>query len=400
MKTRITVVDRLRGISLFGILAANMLIFQYGIYGKDEMSHYSLLKIDEITHLVLKIVIESSFMPIFAFLFGYGIIKMQENLKHKQLPVKRYLARRFLLLFIIGILHSTFLWEGDILTSYGLTGFLLLLFLNRKAKTLLVWAIVMLTLSGLLGYGSSAEVATTAEEKEIMSEYVTSTIDIYRNGSFSEIMSHRMNEDPLTEMLPGGAILLVLLLSPIMLLPMFLFGIIAAKQQWFLNIDNYQNRWKKLATGFVISGILLKMMPYLFPDLGLSGIGYTLGGPLLAFGYIFLFSLLLNNQNNILAKGFEAIGRLSLTNYLFQTIVCILIFYGFGLGLFGKLGVLWGVGLTIVIFSAQMVTSLLYLKTFRIGPFEKILRMWTYFTWSGRIKTANNVKDFDLRQIK
>lgn len=382
MNNRVVVVDALRGLSLFGILAANMLIFQYGIYGKDEMAHYSISNFDHITHIVLKVLIESSFMPIFAFLFGYGMIKMKESLENKGLPVKRYLARRFLLLLILGILHSTLLWEGDILTAYGMTGFVLLLYLNRKVKTLYIWGIILISFISILSYGP-LDVATTQEEKSVMADYVTATLDVYQNGSYTEILSHRMNEDPLTELMTEGAMLFILILTPFVTLPMFLFGMIAAKQKWFTKIReaSYSKKWKNLGLIFIVSGIVLKMMPFLLPSLGISGVGYALGGPVLAFGYIFLFSLLLQNKENSLVQGFISVGRLSLTNYLLQTIICTSIFYGYGIGLFGKLGVLAGIGLTILVYSAQLVGSIFYLKFFKTGPFEKVLRVWTYLKW-------------------
>ncbi|MBP3953022.1 DUF418 domain-containing protein [Bacillus suaedae] len=400
MNNRIAVVDALRGLSLFGILAANMLIFQYGIYGKDEMEQYSVSNLDQIIHIVLKVLVESSFMPIFAFLFGYGIIKMKESLENKGLPVKRYLARRFLLLLIFGFAHSILLWEGDILTAYGMTGFFLLLFFNRKIKTLYIWGVITTILIGALSYGTG-DFMVTSEDKSIMTNYVTTTIDVYRNGSFLEILTHRMNEDPMLEIMPKGALLFILVIAPIMILPMFLFGMISAKQQWFnkLRESTFQLRWKKLTIIFVASGIFLKLMPYIFPDLGLSGTGYGLGGSVLAIGYILLFSLLLNHKENILVKGFTAVGRLSLSNYLFQTMICILIFYGFGLGLFGKLGVLAGVGLTILIYSIQLIGSLLYLKVFKTGPFEKVLRMWTYLKWNGGRDSLSKSRSMDGEKV-
>ncbi|WP_243293123.1 DUF418 domain-containing protein [Bacillus sp. FJAT-47783] len=382
MIKRIKAVDALRGLSLFGILLANMLIFQYGIYGKDEISFYSPSRIDELTHKGLSIFVESSFMPIFAFLFGYGIIKMKESLEDKGLKVKRHLIRRFLFLLLLGGLHSAFLWEGDILFFYGMTGFLLLVFINRKKKTLIIWALITLSLTGVLGYGSG-DFTSTHEEKAAMNEYLEKTFEIYGSGTFTEIMEHR-KEDPLP--LPNEMIFILLLMSPIVTLPMFLFGMVAAKAKWFHNLKEKRSFRMKRATVLLILGLTLKTIKFVIPDSDLAGVGYALGGPILAFGYIFTFSLLLSKEQSLIIKGFESVGRLSLTNYLLQTVICVTIFYGYGFGLFGKLGVLAGVGLAVVIFSFQWLGSLLYLKIFKTGPIEKILRMWTYLSWSGKAK--------------
>lgn len=79
-RKRAGLVDAARGLCLLGILLANMLIFQYGIWGKDDMQFYSLSGFDASVRTILGIVVEKSFMPIFTFLFGYGIIKMKESL--------------------------------------------------------------------------------------------------------------------------------------------------------------------------------------------------------------------------------------------------------------------------------------------------------------------------------
>lgn len=82
MKTsndRQTIIDEIRGFSLLGILLANMLIFQYGMWGMGEIELFNLSAADSWAYTVVKIVIAGSFMPIFAFLFGYGMFKLMES---------------------------------------------------------------------------------------------------------------------------------------------------------------------------------------------------------------------------------------------------------------------------------------------------------------------------------
>ncbi|WP_199690214.1 MULTISPECIES: DUF418 domain-containing protein [Clostridia] len=388
---RITVVDQLRGFSLLGILMANMLIFQYGMYGKDELEHFSVSKFDHITRHLIEIFIETSFMPIFAFLFGYGMIKMKEKLEVKRLPVKRYLARRFLLLSIIGYLHGSYLWEGDILFIYGMIGFILLLFLKRRTKTILIWAIALLLITTFLSYGGK-EVDAPIDEASVMEDHIEKSKKVYQNGSYADILAFS-SEDPFFEMFTEEELAATLLITPFILLPMFLFGMYAANRKWFVNLDRYQKRWRRLAILFIVSGIALKSLPLMINEEGITNLCFSLGGPVLAFGYIFAFSVLFHHKSyDMVVKGLEAVGKLSLSNYLLQTMVCISIFYGYGLGLFGKLGVLSGVGLSIVIFAIQMMVSFYYIKRFRSGPFEKMMRIWTYLSWSGRLKVKHEIQ--------
>ncbi|TFE00179.1 DUF418 domain-containing protein [Jeotgalibacillus sp. R-1-5s-1] len=375
MTNRITVIDALRGLSLFGILLANMLIFQYGAFGKDELEPTSW--IDKGALAFLKIFVETSFMPIFAFLFGYGIIKMVESLREKGLNRKRHLIRRMIFLIVLGIIHSQFVWEGDILFMYGATGFVLLFFVRRKVKTLLIWATVLLVLTSALSFGGQ-EFAVTPEEKARLSEYVADTNDIYQNGTYAEIMHHRTTEDPFV--IESGAFFFILLFAPFMILPMFLYGMAAAKINVFSKLHFHRNTFKKAAIWLIPAGLLLKGFAYFATDLGISGSAYMLGGPLLAFGYIAFFSWFMYQNESLFVRGFAAIGRLSLTNYLMQSVICVIIFYGFGFGYFTQLGVFIGILLAVAIMAFQWVVSLWMMSIFKQGPFEKAIRMFTY--WS------------------
>ena len=387
---RIHLIDGMRGLSLLGILLANLLIFQYGLYGKDSISVFSLSPVDTGTYQFLKIFIESSFMPIFAFLFGYSMIKMAEGIERNGAKVKRHLVRRFILLAAIGLLHSSFLWEGDILFLYGLMGFFLLLFLNRKKKTLLIWSIILFVLTSALTYGQLEE---PTEDLQRMATYITNTNNVYANGTYTEIMAHRINEDPLN--MSGLLVALMLLFAPLTIAPLFLFGMYAARANHFSNPTSERNRYKIGMSILLPLGILLKSVGTLAPENDWTYILLSIGGPLLALGYIYAFAYAYTRfSESMLMRAFENVGKLSLTNYLLQTVICTSIFYGYGLGQFGKLGVLNGIVLGLVIFSVQCVLSHWYLKYFRRGPLEFILRMWTNFSWSGRIKVKNKQSSY------
>ena len=390
-KYRVSTVDGIRGFSLLGILLANMLIFQYGIFGKDEINFYSLSTADLGVYEAVKVLIEGSFMPIFTFLFGYSMIKMKESLERKGVKVKRYFVRRFLFLFVLGLLHGHFLWEGDILSFYGLMGFFLLLFLNRKKKTLMVWGIILLVLTSFMGYGHMEE---TAKEKEKMAHYIEQTKKVYGSGSYAEIKEHRLNEDPLD--LPDEFYLFVFLFLPFMSAPLFLFGMYAAKVNWFVNPIKERSLYVKGIFLFIPISLVLKLMPYLAPKNDWVGVGDMLGKNLLSLGYIFLFAYFYTKSSKwMLRRVFENIGKLSLTNYLMQTVICTSIFYGYGLGQFGKMGMILSVILAIVIYAVQAVASHYYLRRFSRGPVETLLRMWTNFSWDGRVRVKEvlNVKE-------
>ncbi len=87
-----------------------------------------------------------------------------------------------------------------------------------------------------------------------------------------------------------------------------------------------------------------------------------------------------------------------MTNYLMQSVICTTIFYGYGLGLFGKIGVVYGFGLAVVIYSLQLLTTHYYLKQWKIGPFEKIMRIGTYFSWNGAPRIQIELKQTEIKK--
>ncbi|RAP28434.1 hypothetical protein C2W64_04868 [Brevibacillus laterosporus] len=378
-KQRVAAVDGIRGLSLFGILMANMLIFQYGLWGKDQLHLFSPSVMDTFTHSFLKLMVEGSFIPIFTFLFGFSMVKLKESLERQNCKYRRHLLRRFLFLMVVGWLHSTFLWEGDILLFYGIIGVALIMFVNRTKKTLLIWGSILLLLPSLLGFSS---VENLTKDPTKLEQYVKQTQIVNSSGTYSEIKEHRSTPHDLG--ISDLEFFAILLIAPIITTPMFLFGMYAAKAAWFVDPLGKRSYYLKRALLFLPLGLLLKSLPILLTA-NWSGIGDFLGASVLSLGYIFSFAFFYSKLTHTRwLTCFECVGKLSMTNYLMQTVICTTIFYGYGLGLFGTFGVLAGIFLSLIIFSLQVAASFLYLKHFSYGPIEKLLRIWTYFSWSGK----------------
>ncbi|WP_260985437.1 DUF418 domain-containing protein [Paenibacillus xylanexedens] len=389
--TRIRLIDGLRGFSLAGILMANMLAFQYGVYGQNELQLFGVEGIDRAVYSLLKIAVVGSFMPIFAFMFGFGMIKLTESLQSRELRPKCHLSRRFLLLFGIGLLHINYVWEGDILAFYGVLGFFLLMFLNRKPKTLLIWAIMLLVVAGLSGLPGSNPMNPLANPTSQMESYVLQSKEVFGNGSYAEIKDFNNHGDPFGDELNPASILLLLVFTPLMTVPMFLLGMHAARRGAFDDPQAMRQVYIRRAKLLIPVGLVLKAYSVMVQlirgeeEWFAIGIGEAIGGSLLALGYIYAFALLYTRDSRVnLLSRFEAVGRLSLTNYLMQSVICTMIFYGYGLGLFGRAGVFVGALIALAVYGLQLWISPLYLKRFRSGPVEHILRIWTYLSWKGQ----------------
>lgn len=280
-KKRVQVIDGLRGFSLAGIVLANMLAFQYGIYGQSKPQLFGIGGADQAFLSFLLITVVGSFMPIFAFMFGFGMVKLSESLKSRDLRPKCHLARRFLLLFGIGLLHIIYLWEGDILTFYGVLGFFLLMFLNRKPKTLLIWAVLLLMGAGILGLPASNPMNPLAIESIHMENYIIQSQDVYGNGTYAEIRNFSNNGDPFGGDLELSFALIALMLAPLMTVPMFLLGMRAARIGTFSDPQAMRRIFLRRASFLIPVGLILKAYGVLAPQLGAEGwLGIGIGGRL------------------------------------------------------------------------------------------------------------------------
>jgi len=113
---------------------------------------------------------------------------------------------------------------------------------------------------------------------------------------------------------------------------------------------------------------------------GIGAIGYLIGAPALCFFYMSVI-VLLNQQPKwetrfaILAPA----GRMALTNYLLQSVICTTIFYSYGFGLYDKVGPAACIILTILVYMIQVPLSIWWLKRFQFGPMEWLWRSLTYW---------------------
>lgn len=375
---RVTFIDSMRGLSLFGILMANLLIFQFGMYGKDELK--SLSTLDSGALYFVKIFIEGSFMPIFTILFGFSLIKFIESVRKKKNKSRWSILRRSIGLIAIGWLHSTFLWEGDILLSYGCMTLFLIPFINRKPKTLFIWCGVLFLLTTALTFGPTE---VTKKEQNEIATYIEKADATYANGSYLDIYDFRANVMP-----PGLDdpifVFIIFIFAPLFYAPLFLFGMGLAKKHAFENMQKEQ-KWYLLGAILVPVGLAFKAFSHI--ENNFSSILLMGGSQLLAVGYVCLAALLFKTRPvQLLSPAFESVGKLSMTNYLMQTIICTTVFYGYGLGLYSKLGVFGGIVFGVALYSLQCIFSIIYLKKFKRGPFETALRIWTNWSWSGQTK--------------
>jgi uncharacterized protein len=371
---RVEVIDIVRGLALFGIIAANMRGFAGPARAYFEPWIFWPSMPDRIAQAFIDTFIQGKFVTIFSFLFGVGFAVQLERGEAKGVKIGRVYARRLGILVVFGVVHGTLIWFGDILLPYALIGFLLLLLRRRRDTTLIAWAIVgqllpMLLLTGAWLYGQVSPEPLKGPPSPEPAE-LSRQVEIFARGPWSAIQEQRVAD---AVSLNWG--MLAVFFLP--LLALFLVGVLAWRRGFFRptreTIHLYRKwMWIGLAVG-IAGNIAATTIRWVWHAI------LTLCVPMLSLGYVCAVIVLCQDAewHRRLAP-FAAVGRTALSNYLLQSIVCTLLFYSYGLGLFGTMGPALLLIPTLLVYAAQPVVSLWWLKRFRFGPAEWLWRSLTY----------------------
>lgn len=245
-----------------------------------------------------------------------------------------------------------------------------LLRFNKKPRTLLISAVVLLSLLPLLTFigGGSGTVQTPIN----LGNYLDFNTMIYSKGSYSLILQQRIQEWMGTAPEQIG-------FYP-HLLGMFLLGAYFARKKWFHNAEMHKVMLGKLCVVMLLLFTGLSALAF-FSAKPWSDLAMLIGWPIGALLYITAIVLVAQTgMGKKLLSPFAYVGRMAFTNYILQSIIGTLIFYGYGLGYFGQAGHVVQLLISICVFACQLLLSRLWLRRFRMGPLEWVWRAITYRT--------------------
>jgi uncharacterized protein len=151
---RVAGVDVLRGVALMGILAMNIIGFAAPepSYGNPRAGG-NTSTIDLVVWSINHVVFDEKMMTIFSMLFGAGLVLMTGRSDARGASLTGVYYRRVFWLLVIGLIHAYLIWWGDILVLYAECGFLLYLFRRRKPRTLIALGTLCLLWPVLIGTG-------------------------------------------------------------------------------------------------------------------------------------------------------------------------------------------------------------------------------------------------------
>ncbi|GEO08059.1 DUF418 domain-containing protein [Segetibacter aerophilus] len=426
---RIQTIDMVRGFALLGILLMNIPGF-----GIDGSAFYNIINgphntADYYTLAIVTSFFDGTMRGLFSMLFGAGMVLFTLSKKEVEggASVAEYYYRRLLWLVLFGVLNAyVLLWEGDILFYYGLFGMLLYPFRKTAPKWLFLIGLACFATGHFkqqMGYAEFREkrleyVKAIAAEKshqkltekqksakaaweeieknrkpdmERTAENVSERRGGYatvfthfadRNGSLETMITYHFWPDMLGMMFIGMALFRLgffsnkLTTSSYGLLLLVGYGI------------GIPIGWIFFSKGVAVTDIGRYLDAHRVPH----GALYDLRRLLLSLGHASLLMLIYRSQIlPRLMKVLANVGQMAFTNYLMQSIICTLIFHGYGLGYYNQLKFHQLYYIVGAVWIFQMIFSYIWMRYYRFGPFEWLWRSLTYWKMQPMRLTARAV---------
>jgi len=368
-KSRIEVVDALRGFALLGVLLAN-------VPYSDDPSIASVF--DGTLGFLSDLLISKKFITIFSILFGFGFYIQMFRANESGVDFKSYFLKRMALLFLIGTIHCFVLWDGDIIMSYAFGGVFLLLIRNWSIKKTIVLAIIFnVVLTGIVFIGNSAlewQVYDYDYGLALVQPTTNSYLEYLRVNFIMAPWLNFFKDMPITLVYTFGNMLI---------------GVILGKIDFF----RLPVKLKKITNGMILLGFTVGLTASYYFHLVMSGeleldipmlwVPFVLAAGMIvqALGYMALFIRLY--QNGFFKKmlqQFKYVGKTALSNYISQSVFYLFVFFHCtnGFELFGKVSRAETYLIAFCFFILQSVLSHLWLKRHRQGPIEYWWKKMSY----------------------
>jgi uncharacterized protein len=387
---RIIAIDALRGFAVLGILIMNIQSFSMpGAAYINPTAFGNLTDVNRLIWIISHVVASEKFMSIFAMVFGAGVILFYEKLKVGNQSNIYLHYRRMLWLLLFGMLHAYLLWYGDILVAYSLCGMLVFLLRKKKPSTL-IWISFVFFIIPILFYTSSylsLPMWSHASQEQILQSWKPE-----HDKLISEL--HAMQGGWLEQMkvrVPAAIFMqtsLFAMESFWRIMSMMLLGMALYKMK-VLTGEQSQRSYLGLGFGGLLIGTFLTGIGVFLNFENEWGLRFSMflgrhfnyiGSVASALGYIgFLMLISKSRHMDFLKNTLAVIGRMAFSNYILQTLICTFIFYGHGLGHFGKSGRIVQSFVVISVWLILTIFSLFWLKYFRFGPLEWAWRSLTYW---------------------
>jgi len=388
-KNRIQLVDALRGFALLGIVLIHF-IEHFELFKEPEFNYFFSPETNQVVFESIFFLISGKAYSIFAIMFGFSFFIQLNRKENEGSDFRLAFAWRLILLLLMGLIHS-FVYRGDILHIYALLGLFLILFYKVNSKIVLLFAFLFAVQIPIIYHLVQTFLNPDYTYiKDWGGSYNSNCTEAYAYGSLWDVIKVNVWEARYIVWAwtyYSGRF--------VQLFALFLIGLLLGRIGFFENPVKFKKAIKgilffSILAGvvlyFIISGIgssdFLGTQKMLFNDL--IGSYYNLACTSVILTAFTVFCL--NVTNSFFIKILAIYGRMSLSNYVFQAIVGVVLFYGFGFGLFKYLGSAWSLIAGIGFFIFQVAMSSYWLKRYYYGPLEWLWRALTFMDFNLKFK--------------
>jgi uncharacterized protein len=377
---RIAAVDVVRGLALFGVLLINLLWHADIVIPGRVLARLPTADIDAWLAPVLHWLWHGKAQALFSLLFGFGFAAMIDRLERRGAPADRLYARRLSVLLVVGFAHLFLVWFGDILHTYALAGFGLLL-LRRARTEVLVGLGLILSLFSFLAADLylAGHPALDARLAEADRWGRAARWAIWQGGDYGRYVANMVEavwreylSAPLFPALTATA------------LGRFLLGAAIFRLGWLAEPERARRLARRglpwlLPVGLILAGVqpLIEATGWPTSDVQRDVIGLIDRTGQLALALAWAAAAVWLARGGF-EQALAAVGRMALTNYLMQSLVYLFVLYGFGLGWLKYDGAVLALSLALAVFALQIGFSRWWLARFRFGPAEWVWRTLTY----------------------
>jgi uncharacterized protein len=376
--TRIISLDILRGVAVLAMIVANIPLFAVGLAAQTNPNAYGVLRgLDWWIWFLTYTLVSGRFTAIFAMLFGASIVILDERRAIAGLPVARLHYRRMGALGALGLAHAYLIWWGDFLLPLAICGALVFSYRELPPRRLLALGTAIVLVAPLVSVALGASMPWWAPTPgggddpfwSPSPATIAAELAAYRGG-WRDQMAHRVPTAYFMETAHLGS-RLIWQLGGLMIAGMGLYklGVFSA-----IRSRRFYAAFVVLGFGLGVPSILMAVARsyrhhWQARDFLLVGepLSY-LGGLFVGLGWVGLVMLLCQRAPRL--APLAAVGQMALTNYLFQSLICTSIFYGHGLGQFGRIDRVGQLAIALGVWVIQLAASSWWLKRFSVGPIE------------------------------
>jgi uncharacterized protein len=341
---------------------------------------------DQLTSFLVGWLVSGKFVSAFAIMFGIGAALIARRALDAGRSPTGLLARRYGWLIGFGLAHMLLLFPGDVLFVYGIAGLLLLTFVTSPPKMLMGWSMALLvgttllyTLVAVLAGGpSAADAGAGGAFADFAVDQQQRAGEVYAGGSYGQLIGL------------NAFLSLVIQSGQLLLLPwflaLFLFGFAVGRSGLVHDLRGRRPLLRRAAVLGLIVGLPLNLVMGLLGPLGtgtaatptwvrIAGAAVQIGGaPILTVGYLAALARICLRWGPI--RPLAAAGRMALSAYLLQSLLALVVFWGFGL--YDRLGAAEALVVVAGIWVVMLAVSMLWMSRFRFGPAEWLWRTLSY----------------------